>query len=455
MRGILIPDVASSGALLDGRVLAIAVAVALVGGVLTALLPALQSTSPDLVGALKSGAREGGGRRSITRSALVVAQAALSLVLLVGAGLFLRSLHKARAVDLGYVADRVLTVDLDLTGAGYSNEQAIALHEQLHERLARLPGVQHASIGMSTPFATTLDINFELPGRDSVPLPPSGAPRVNVVTPEFFATMGTRVVQGRAIAPDDRRGAPPVTVINRTMARTLWPGRSPIGQCIILPDEDGKPCVEVVGVAEDARWSDLRDDPPMQMYFAMAQDVFEFPLRVLFLRVAGDPAPVIEAVRREVREAAPRVLFAEVEPLAANIEPEVRPWRLGATMFTIFGALALVLAGLGLSSVIAYDVAQRVREMGIRIALGARAGDILRLVVGQGIRMAALGVALGAAIALAAGRWVGDLLFDTSPTDPLVLGAVVAVLLTVAAAACLLPARRATRVPPDVALRSE
>jgi hypothetical protein len=259
-------------------------------GLLTALVPALQAGEPDLVGSLKSGAREGGGRRSVTRGVLVVAQSALSLVLLVGAGLFLRSLHNARAVELGFVADRVLTVSLDLTGAGYATGEVAALYDRLHERLARLPGVERASLGVTEPFSTTLDYDISIPGRDSVRLPPSGPPRINAVTPEFFETMGTRLVAGRGIAADDRRGAPLVAVVNQMMAGTLWPGRSPIGERVCLPDIEGVPCAEVVGVAQDARWNSLRDEPTMQMYFPLAQNPSTVPLRVLYLRTSGDPA---------------------------------------------------------------------------------------------------------------------------------------------------------------------
>jgi predicted permease len=426
--------------------------------VLIGLVPAHQASAADLVEALKAGAREGGGRRSIARGALVAVQAALSVVLLVGAGLFLRSLHNARGVELGFSADRVLTVTLDFTGTGYSSEGSVVLHDELRERLARVPGVEMASVAMTTPFATTLDIDIALPGRDSVPLPATGSPRFNMVSPDYFATMGTRIVRGRAFTEHDRKGSPPVAVVNETMARTLWPGRNPIGECVILRDEEGKPCVEVVGVAQDVRWQDLREETPMQMYLAMAQRVVTFPLRVIFVRTSmeGERRAVLaRRIQEEVRALAPRILLAEVKPLAQNLEPELRPWRLGATVFTAFGGLALVLAALGLYSVIAYDVAQRMREMGVRIALGARPRDILRLVVGEGVRVAAVGIALGGVVALAAGRWVGALLFDTSADDPMVIGGVAATLLAVAAAACLVPAWRATRVPPGSALRVE
>jgi len=455
VRDILVPDVEWGSALLDGRTLALAGAAVVAAGLLTGLVPALQASAVDLAGSLKAGAREGGGRRSLTRGALVVVQAALSLVLLVGAGLFLRSLHAARSVELGFEPDRVLTVNLDLAGAGYSNDESVALYEQLHEQLARLPGVEHASLGVTEPFATTINYDITIPGRDSVRLPPSGPPRVNAVTPEYFTTMGTRLVAGRGIAPGDRRGAARVAVVNQTMARALWRGGSSIGERVCFPELEGGACFEVVGVAQDARWNSLRDAPTMQIYLPLAQNPSSLPLRVLYLRAAGEPAAIARAVQREIRTLAPRVPFADVEPLAENLEPQMRPWRLGATVFTVFGVLALVLAALGLYGVIAYDVAQRMREMGVRVALGARAADVVRLVVGEGVRVAGIGVVAGTVVALAAGRWVGPLLFDTAPDDPLVLGAVALTLFGVSVAASLIPAWRATRVAPGVALRAE
>jgi predicted permease len=453
VRGLLVHD-AEWSSLLDVRSLVLAGVTVVLTGLLTGVLPALLASDVNLVSSLKAGAREGGGRRSFSRGALVVVQSALSFVLLAGAGLFLQSLHNAQAVDLGFSPERVLTVELDLRGAGYSTTEAMSLYDQVYERLAALPGVRSASLGVTQPFATTLDYDISIPGRDSVRLPPSGAPRVNAVTPEFFTTMDTRLVAGRGLTPADRRGAPLVTVINQMMARTLWPNRSPLGEhvCIVV---EAKPCVEIVGVAQDARWSSLQGDLTMQMYFPLAQNPTTVPLRVLYLRTSGDPAAMVSAVQREVRAVAPRAAYADVARFTQALEPQLRPWRLGATVFTMFGVLAVVLAALGLYGVITYDVAQRTRELGVRIALGARATNVLWLVVGQGMRVAGVGIVVGLLIALAAGRWVGPLLFDTTPHDPAVLGGVALALFGVAVMSSLVPAWRATRVPPGVALRAE
>ena len=455
LRAVLMPDVAWESALGEPRLLLAAAAVALLTGIGTGLVPALQVSNPDLAGALKSGAREGGGERLRTRRALVVAQAALSVLLLVGAGLFLQSLHNVRSMELGYAPEQVLTVDVDLTGTRYSAKEETELHDRFLERVAAVPGVRSAALSITTPFSTTIDVGIALPGRDSLRLPASAAPLVNAVTPGYFETMQTPIVRGRGITEADRFGAPPVAVVNELMARTLWPGGDAIGECVMLVEQPGKPCVEVVGVARGVVWSDFREEPRMQLYVAMAQKVYDFSLRALYVRGGGDPAALAKAVRAAVLEVEPGARFVNVRPLAVHQEAQLRPWRMGATLFTIFGALALVLAALGLYSVIAYNVTRRMREMGVRVALGARGRDILRLVVIEGVRVAAVGVALGAAATLLAGRWIEGLLFRTSPSDPLILGSVVAILLGVAVMASLVPAVRATGVAPGVALREE
>ena len=455
VRGILLPGVEWGSTVLDVRMLSVAAAVVIGTGLLIGLVPALQASDLNLVGSLKAGAREGGGRRSAMRSSLVIVQAALSLVLLVGAGLFVRSLDRARSVELGFLADEVLVVNMDIDGAGYSKEESLALYERLYERLATVPGVDRVSVGVTQPFSTTLDYSITIPGRDSVRLPESGPPRMNAVTPEFLATMGTQVVAGRGISPDDRRGSPLVAIINETMARTLWPGRSPIGETICVSEARVKPCHEIVGVVEDARWINLSDAPTMQMYFPLAQNPSDVPIRVLYLRASGDREALVRMIRREVSEVAPKVFFSSITPLSSNLEEEMRPWRLGATVFMMFGTLALVLAALGLYSVIAYDVAQRTQEMGVRLALGAQAWRVVGLIVRQGATLAVVGIGVGGLIALAAGRWIGPLLFATAPHDAGVLSAVALMLLTVALAASAIPAWRATRVSPSTALRSE
>ena len=455
VRTLLLPDVVWPAVLADVRLLAVAFAAALVTGVVAGLVPALQASRPQLAPSLKAGAREGGGQRSRARATMLVVQAALSVVLLAGAGLFVRSLHNATTVDLGFDAPQVLIPDVNFAAAGYTREAAVDVYAQVLARVQAIPGVASAALSLTQPFGTIIHRDVRVPGRDSAVTLNGQAPEYNTVTADYFRTMGTRLVRGRAFGAEDRAGAPLVAVVNETMARALWPGADALGRCVQLGDSTSAPCATVVGVAEDVKWNAVRDADVMQLYVPLAQDLARDPFRALLVRPAGAPEAVAAAVRRELLAVAPNLTSVTVQPLQAAVDPSLRSWRLGATMFVAFGGLALLLAAVGLYSVLAFSVAARSHEMGVRIALGAHARDVLRLVVGEGVRVAAVGVAIGLVVVLAAGRLVESLLFETSPRDPLVLGGVAVVLVVVATAASLLPGLRATRADPNVALRAE
>jgi hypothetical protein len=308
-----------------------------------------------------------------------------------------------------------------------------------------------------------------LPGGDSIPHLGGRTPSYNVVTPEFFATLGLTLKRGRALADEDRKGGGYVAVVNETMAHRLWPGREALGQCMKV-GADTAPCTTVVGVVEDSYNGTLRGLRPSMYYLPMnATTASPPPLRTLFVRGragalaggggggggGGGARSVIAAVRHELQVMMPNLPYADVRLMRDLIEPEVRPWRLGATMFGVFGLLALVLAAVGLYSAISYDVAQRVHEMGVRVALGASVRDVIALVVRQGLRVVVLGVVIGAAVALSAGGAIASLLFEMSARDSVVYGVVVATLLAVSVLACVLPAWRASHVDPAIALRNE
>jgi len=369
--------------------------------------------------------------------------------LLIGAVLFVRSLHNVQTLDLGWDADRVLHVRIDFRGTDIKEDQQKAFVDRAVERVRAMPGVASASTMVSVPFWMTWTEDVFVPGMDS-----SARQRTYVLNPvgdDFFATIGTRILRGRAVSSKDLPDGAKVAVISEDMGKRLWKGKDPIGQCFRM-GSDTAPCSEIVGIAEDVKFGDLGDDESMQIYVPATQNR---AVGGIIVRAARDPRALAEPLRREIQQMLPGYGYASVKPLTAVLDPVVRQWRLGATMFTIFGALALLLAAVGLYGVIAYDVAQRMREMGVRVALGARAGSVLRLVVGEGVRVAAAGVGLGVVVALAAARWVGPLLFDTRPYDPAVVGGVALALLAVAAAACFVPAWRATRVPPASVLRAE
>jgi predicted permease len=450
LHALFLPAGSDTTNLLDQRTLVFAAVAALFAGGLTGLAPVVQSRQPDLVDALKAGAREGTYRHSRARTVLLLSQGALSVVLLVGAGLFVRSLRNVEAIRLGYDVDPVLYVQPELRGARLTAEQRIALTQRLQQAAQSLPGVESASRAVSVPFWSTESRGLYVPGIDSVDR--LGRFTMQAGSPEYFQTMGTRIIKGRGITSDDRAGAPGVMLVSEGMAHTLWPGQDPLGKCVRI-NADTAPCQTVVGVTENIKQNSLSDEPGFQYYISIDQHNPEDA--ALFVRFHGDATAQREAVRRALQPIMPGAGYVTVIGMREIIDPNLRSWRLGATMFLAFGAMALVLAAIGLYSVVAYDVAQRTHELGVRIALGARLGDVLRLVMGDGVRFAVIGVAMGSAIALAAGRWIGPLLFDVSPRDPLVFGAVTAVLICVAGLASMVPGLRAARVDPNVALRAE
>jgi predicted permease len=458
IRALLLPGVAWS---IDGRVFALTAVAVLVAAALVGLVPALHGSRPDLATALKAGAREGGIQRSRLRTTLTVVQAALSVVLLVGAGLFVRSLWNVRSLPLGIEPDRVLLVDVGEAWAIGRRASAIEspaararildLYARSVERVRSIPGVESASLASGTPFHSSVSVYYlSVPGWDSIPKLPGGGPYVSAVSSDYFRTVGTRLRRGRLFTPGDDIAGERVAVVNETMARTLWPGQDPIGRCLMT---DTLSCSRVVGVVEDARRFRLvHEDAAMQYYVPLGQDVAG---TMLLVRPAGSPASMAEPVRRELQRLDPRIGYVRVQSLQENVDWQVRSWRLGATMFTVFGGLALLVAAIGLYSLIAYVVAQRTHEFGVRMALGARAADIARLVMGRGVGAAAAGVAIGVALALALGRLVEPLLFETSPRDPGVFLTVAVTLLTFAVLASLAPTWRAAQVDPVTALRSE
>ena len=450
LRSALLPKTATASVVGDPRTLLYAGLAAIVAGLATGLAPVAQTASSDLVQDLKTGAREGIAHRSRLRTALLVFQGALSVVLLVGAGLFVRSLRNVRNVPLGYDARSVLVVDLDMRGVVLDSVQRIALRQRLLEAATGIAGVTHAARQLTVPFWSSWDFSLYVPGIDSVDR--LGQFELNAVSPDYFRTVGTRLLHGRGITDQDVAGAPQAMVVSEAMARRLWPGRDALGRCVRV-GSDTVPCTYVVGIAENIKSQSLGESSGFYYYLSAAQ--FRPAQGGLFVRVHGDAASSAETIRRGLQPLMPGASYLTVTPMSEVIGGETQSWRLGATMFTVFGLLALVLAAVGLYSVIAYGVAQRTHEMGVRAALGAQMRDLARLVVAEAMRVAAAAVPLGAAIALLAGRWVRPLLFEESPRDPSVFVMVAVVLLAVAWAASYLPARRAARADPMQALRAE
>ncbi|MEP6574053.1 MAG: ABC transporter permease [Gemmatimonadota bacterium] len=450
LRTLFLPAGAPGGALADGRTVGFAVVVTLIAGMLTGLTPILQARRTDLVESLKSGARDGTARRSRTRTALLLLQAALSVVLLVGAGLFVRSLLKLQSTRLGYDVDQILYMQPNERGAGLSAPEKIALRQRLLEQARVLPGVEQAALGLTVPFWDTWSEDLFISGIDSVNK--LGDFTLQGGSPEFFGTLGTRILRGRGIEAGDREGAPKVVIVSEAMAQKLWPGQEALGRCMRI-GADTVPCATVVGIAENIRQRHIIDDPGLHYYLPIAQ--YNPEAAVLFVRARGDPERVAGELARQLQPSMPGDGYLTVTSLHDIIGLQTQSWRLGAAMFLAFGGLALVLAAIGLYSVIAYDVAQRTHELGIRIALGARVTDVIRLVVGTGLRVTLVGIATGGTVALWAGRWLAPLLFAQSPSDPLVFGLVTCVLLVTALLASAIPAFKASQVDPNEALRAE
>ena len=450
LRAAFLPKSIAAGVASDPRTLTFAAAAALAAGLLAGVAPAFQLRAIDLTSDLRAGARDGRSHRSPLRRALQITQGVLSVLLLVGAGLFVRSLGNVRAVRLGYDVDPVLVLDLNMRGVALDRAHKVQLRERLLAAAKTLPEVENASRQIAMPFLSTVWTLLYVPGIDSVQK--LGQFNFNEVSPEYFATLGTRIVRGRGINSGDHEGAPGAMVVSASMARRLWPSSDAIGQCVKV-GADTLPCTYVVGIAEDIKAQKLDGDPGYNYYLPIAQS--DPDAGGLFIRTRGPAARFADGIRRRLQPQMPGASYLTVTPLDEVIGEQTRTWKLGASMFLTFGLLALLLAAMGLFSVISYNVAQRTRELGVRAALGARTNDLITLVVREGVTLGVIGIAIGAAIALAGGRWIAPLLFNESPRDPAVFGLVALVLLGVTIAASWAPARRAARVDPQVALRAE
>nr|MDQ3805976.1 ADOP family duplicated permease [Acidobacteriota bacterium] len=440
---------------LDAGVLAFTVGLSLATGLLFGLAPALQASKTDFAETLKEGGRTGGGgpRRSRLRGALVVSEVALTLVLLVGAGLLVKSFARLLEVDPGLDPRGVLTMDVSLPPAKYAERHQIAaFYRQLLDEVAALPGVETAGAVSVLPLAGEDSSNFvQIEGRP--PLAPGQALRAGRrnVGADYFGALRIQLKSGRAFAASDSAEAPPVVIINEAMARAFFAGEDPLGKRIRTGDKS--PWVTVVGVVGDVRHRGLEVDTRPEMFFPHAQT----PSRqmTLAVRAAGDPLALVGPVRERVRAVDKDQPVGNVKTMEAWLAESVASRRFSVLLLGVFALIAAVLAAVGIYGVVSYGVAQRTHELGLRIALGARPSDVLRLVIRQGMKMALVGAAVGFAAALALTRVMSGLLYGVSATDPATFAGVTLLLGAVAFLACYVPARRATRVDPMVALRHE
>jgi predicted permease len=437
----------------DFTVVGFTLALSAGAAVLFGLVPAWQLSRVDISTFLH---RQGHGKsRTLLRNALVVGQLTLSIVLVTGAGLFVRSLLNAQRVDLGFEQERKLLMSVALANHGYTDESGREFIRTVLDRLEALPGVRHASTTYRTPFRGMWTGGLNAPGTEyDEDVFDSGFNRVG---PGYFETMGIPIVAGRGFTETDDELAPKVVIVNQRLAEQVWPGQDAVGKTIVRGQMEGAARYEnewtVIGVAADAVYYDIGEDQWAQTYNAQLQD---YGSRVTFMvATAGEPLAMVRQVEQVLRDYDPTLAIFDVTTLENVVRQELGQFRIMAVLIVLFGVLALLLSAVGLYGVQAFLVARRTREIGIRMALGALQRQVAGTVLGRGVMLAGIGVAVGLAAAYASAQLIQSLLFGVEARDPATFATVATVLLLVAAVASLIPAVRASRVDPVEALREE
>lgn len=437
---------------IDYRVFIFTFLLSLATGVLFGLLPALQATKTDLVPALKDEPSFGGHRTSWLKSSLIVFQISLSLMLLVGGGLMMRSLNKAQTISLGFEPKNAIEVAFDLRLQGYESAQAKEIQKRVLDRVRAVPGVQAAGIADMTP----VDLHFSrtavfIEGQSPERTANTPSAMINRAGPEYFQAMGTRLLAGRDFTEQDDQKSQRVAIVNESFARRFFPGEDPIAKRFSLGRSESSKN-QIIGVVEDGKYAGLNETA--RPYACRPVWQSEVGATSVIVRTDGDPQKLIAVVSREVQDIDPHMPISS-NTLVGKLDVPLLPARIGATVLGAFALLALVLAAIGIYGVISYAVSARTHEIGIRVALGAQNSDVLRLIVGQGLKLTLIGVAIGLVAALGLTQFLKAILFGVSATDPLTFAIASIVLASVAMLACYLPARRATKVDPMVALRHE
>jgi putative ABC transport system permease protein len=441
---------------IDPRVLGFTILISLLTGLIFGLAPAIQSSSFSPNETLKEGGRDPvAGRGNRIRGSLIVAEVAISLVLLIGAGLLINSFLRLRNVDPGFRTSNLLTMRLFVPQFSQP-AQRVAFYKEINRRLESVPGVKSSAVTTNVPlYKQSTETNISIEGRPDPP--PNQEPIITtrVITPKYFETMGIPLLSGRQLTDQDTDDSPNVTVINETMARRYWPGENPLGKRIAFgraqKDEDW---VQIVGIARDVRQYDLITEIKPQMYVSYQQIVF-FPMRDLVVKTEVDPLSLAATVRKTIWEIDKDQPVSNIRTMDQIASESVSRQRFSMLLFAIFASIALLLAAVGIYGVMSYSVAQRRAEFGIRMALGAQKRDVLKLSIIKGLKLVLLGVVFGLGGAFALTRLMKSLLFGIGATDPTTFAAISLVLVGVALLASYIPARRATKVDPIVALRYE
>lgn len=447
---------------LDLRVLAFTVALSWAAGILFGLAPAWRATKVDLAPSLKDNFRSSASSpRSLFTRALIVAQVAVSLLLMIGAGLFLSTLVNLRRVDPGFNTSDLLLFEVEPGLSGYKDERLANLYRQVSERIEATPGVRSVTFSANPLLArSSTQVFFYLPAANAAgegEARPAGTIHVNEVRENFLGAMEIPLLGGRAFTTRDDARAPKVAIVNQSFAKQFLPEGSPIGKRLGFEADDADG-IEIVGLALDAKYTSQREKAPPTVYLPWGQELSALGSATFEVRTAGDPALHVAAIRQAVREVDRDLPLKGIKTQAEQADETLAMERLFAKLFSLFGLLALVLAAVGLYGMLAWSVTQRRHEIGIRVALGASRGSVMKMILRQGLTLTLLGVVLGLAGASALAmnvQGLSHMLYGIEPTDPMIFGLIAVFLMLVALVACYVPARRATRVDPLVALRYE
>jgi putative ABC transport system permease protein len=453
LRRYVLPSAMAASFTIDLRVLLIALGTSVIAAVLASLLPAFRVVRGDLTAVLKEGSSGAGFRRSRFRMGLVVAQVGLSVLLVAGAGLFIQSLRRALAIDIGYDRAQLIMVRAEPRRAGFTPEGTGQAFDAMVETALRDPAVESVALANGEPMGWSMGRSLRIAGQDSVPRMPSGGPYIQSVTGGFFGTMGLGLRRGRLFTDADRREQPLVAVIGATMAEKIFPGTDPIGKCMMIGD--ATTCTEVIGIVDNGIRYSPREEPQAIYYVPLPPTSGETDHLTMFVRTRGRAGDAVAPLQAALQVAVPNLPYVEARTFEEVLAPRFERFGLGARLFGLFGVLALLLAGIGIYGVLAYTVRGRQHELGVRLALGAVPARLLTMILRDGLLLALLGVIVGIAGALAAGRAIASMLYGIGAADPLILTSAGATVLLAALLAGLIPAWRATRVDPVRALRGE